>query len=266
VPQDPIWLRPLSCANEGPILFAFPPAGAGPNVFRPWLSWLPPHIELVAVKAPGREDRIGEAPFETATPLVRPIADAISNFATRPFAIFGHSMGGLLGRAVAAHLLATGTADPTRDPPLRLLVVAGIPAPHRPIRDLSLASDGELLKILTEIGGTPAAVLTDPDMYSAYLPCLRADFSVAQSCRRTASPSEAIDVPILALAGTTDRMAPPAECAHWSIWTRRSFTIRVFRGGHFFPITAAHEILPLVTTHLMRAVQCTGASIEERNG
>jgi surfactin synthase thioesterase subunit len=67
VPQDLTWLRPLSCADEGPILFAFPPAGAGPNVFRPWLSWLPAHLELVAVKAPGREDRIGQEPAVRGT-------------------------------------------------------------------------------------------------------------------------------------------------------------------------------------------------------
>jgi surfactin synthase thioesterase subunit len=264
--KDVTWLRPMSEAGDGPILFAFPPAGAGPNVFRPWLPWLPPHLELVAVKAPGREDRISQAPYTTAEPLVRLIGNAIADFATRPFAVFGHSMGGLLAREVAARLLATEAVGPAHGSLLRLLVVAGVPAPHRPMRDLSLASDAELIQMLAEMGGTPAAVLADPHMYSGYLPCLRADFSVAQSCRRPVTSSDSIDVPILALAGSADPMAPPPECAHWSVWTRRSFTIRVFRGGHFFPITSARDVLPLVSAHLIRAAQITGDSPEECDG
>jgi surfactin synthase thioesterase subunit len=266
VPEDLTWLRPLRRSANGPILFVFPPAGAGPNVFRPWLPLLPPQIELVAVKAPGREDRISQPPLVTAEPLAQPIAEAIAGFATRPFAMFGHSMGGLLAREVAARLLAARPSGPVHGPPLRLLVVAGARAPHRPIRDFSQASDAELLQLLADMGGTPQTVLSDPDIYAHYLPCLRADFSVAQSCRQPVTPSGTIDVPILALAGSADQTAPPAECAHWSIWTRRSFSIRVFRGGHFFPITAAHDVLPLVIGHLMRVAGNSEPPTRERHG
>lgn len=266
MPLESAWLRPLSKPADGPILFAFPPAGAGPNAFRPWLPWLPPHIQLVAVKAPGREDRIGQPPFTTAEPLVNPICEAIANFAARPFAIFGHSMGGLLGREVAQRFLAAEAAGPADGSLLRLLVVAGVPAPHRPMRDLSLASDAELLKALANMGGTPQEILADPEMYSSFLPCIRADFAVAQSCRRPVTPNHVIDVPILALAGSADRMAPPAECAHWSVWTRRSFTIRVLRGGHFFPMAAARDVLTLVSGHLAQAGRGTEPRPEGHDG
>jgi surfactin synthase thioesterase subunit len=206
------------------------------------LPYLPSTIEVVAVKAPGREDRIAEEPLRTVAPLADRCAETIVGYAHRPFAFFGHSMGALLAREVAARL---------RSSRLTLLAVAGAAAPDRHVPSYAEASDEQILALLSEWGGTPAAVLTDPSVYSLFMPCLRADFAVAESCRRPLAPDDPLDVPVLALAGSEDRAAAPAECAHWSRWTRGPFTIRVVTGGHFFPFTAAAQLLPMLTSRLV---------------
>lgn len=225
----------------GTVLFAFPPAGAGPSLFRPWLPHIPVGVELVALLAPGRESRLHEPPLQHVRPLADAVAQAVRAYTDRPFAVFGHSMGALLATEVAGRLAAE---------PLELLVVAGSRPPHQPVDDLTTATDAEIVRALATWGGTPEEVLGDPDVLSVFLPGLRADFAVGESCRRPLSADAALDVPILSFVGTDDPLATPGDCAEWGRWSRASFEQRVVEGNHFFPFTRPSAVLSWIGTRL----------------
>jgi surfactin synthase thioesterase subunit len=235
--RDPL-LRPVSGPTTGLLVFAFPAAGAGPTVFRKWLPHRPPGVELVAVHAPGREDRCFEDPIASVTPLADDIAAAIEQYGERPFAIFGHSAGALLGREVAWRLTR-------RSRPLRLFVAAGA-APDAPIgASLADAPDEVLIGAMRDWGGIPEHALQDEDMLDVLLPCLRADMAMADSCRTSHPPAaqDRIDVPIIALAGAEDEAIHWPDFQRWKAWTTAATVIHQVPGGHFFPFEQPEAVL-----------------------
>src|SRR5262245_19608067 len=78
-------------------LFCLPHAGGAASLYRRWADALPPDIELNAVQLPGRENRFSEPPFVRWRPLVEALADGLASKLDKPFALFGHSMGAMLG-------------------------------------------------------------------------------------------------------------------------------------------------------------------------
>src|SRR6187397_2335302 len=115
-------------------LFCLPHAGAGASVFARWSRALPPAIKVRALQLPGRESRLREPPASGMSPLVGELADTIAPVLDRPFAIFGHSMGALIGFELARELRRRGRPGP------RHLLMSGLRAPDRPSRLPPLAA------------------------------------------------------------------------------------------------------------------------------
>jgi surfactin synthase thioesterase subunit len=235
--RDPL-LRVISGPTTGLLVFAFPAAGSGPSIFRRWLPHRPPGLELVAIHTPGREDRCIEPPVSSVTPLADDIAAAIDRYGERPYVIFGHSAGALLGREVAWRLKQ-------RARPLRLFVAAGAAAPDVVVDgSLAEADDATLIGALRDWGGIPDAMLSD-DVLEVILPCLRADVAVADSCRRDYPPTaeDRLDIPIIALAGADDPAIHWPDCQRWLAWTDAPSVAHLVPGGHFFPFEQPAAVL-----------------------
>jgi medium-chain acyl-[acyl-carrier-protein] hydrolase len=227
--RDPL-LRRISGPTTGLLVFAFPAAGSGPSIFRQWLPHRPPGLELVAIHTPGREDRWIEPAVSSVTPLADDIAAAIDRYGERPFVIFGHSAGALLGREVAWRL-------EQRERPLRLFVTAGAATPDVVVNSLAKADDDTLIGAIRDWGGIPDEMLSNEDVLDVILPCLRADMALADDCRRDYPPAadDRLDVPIIALAGADDEAIHFPDCQRWSTWTNAVSVAHRVPGGHFFP-------------------------------
>src|SRR5437868_313632 len=76
-------------------LFCFPFAGGGSAVYRNWVQSLDPSIELIAIEPPGRLSRINERPISDIDEFVEKLVSEMHNLLDRPFAFFGHCLGGL---------------------------------------------------------------------------------------------------------------------------------------------------------------------------
>ncbi|TWA72498.1 medium-chain acyl-[acyl-carrier-protein] hydrolase [Azospirillum brasilense] len=258
------WLqgfRPVSAPRR--TLICFPYAGAGAAVFRDWASDVGPDTELLAVRLPGRESRIGEPPLRRAEDAVSAILDALHPLGDRPLILFGHSLGAALAYATARALVARGC-------PPALLVVSGRRAPHLPSRRLpSHALDDEAFRTrLIALGGTPPEVLACDELMELMLPMLRADFVMSDGFHEDA-PSP-IPVPILAFAGVEDNEATVEEVSAWEQVAGAAFALCTLPGGHFF----LHENRSLIASQVQRSlflwnrrqiVTSNGKSFDEDN-
>ncbi|MGV9302380.1 thioesterase II family protein [Nonomuraea sp. NPDC004354] len=205
-------------------LFCLPWAGAGAGAFQGWAAAAGPELEVLPVVLPGREGRFSE-PFDLD---IAELADAVSARADRPYAFYGHSMGGRLGFEVIRELTRRGERLPRR----LYLGACRPPDLVEPLAALSEVSDEELLGRLIELGGLPEELLAEPELCELVLPVLRADFTWLHEY--VYEPGPPIGVPIEAFAGAEDKSVSVSAMRGWSRHTSAGFTLSVQPGGHFF--------------------------------
>ena len=140
----------LSPASDAPRLLCLHHAGGNGAFYATWSADLAETCEVWTVNLPGRRGRSLEPAITDPDILVAELADAAEGLVDRPLAIFGHSMGALLGYEVARELRRRGC------PPLSALVVSACRAAHlRPGPQAVSRGDAELTGMLRSWGGTP---------------------------------------------------------------------------------------------------------------
>lgn len=222
----------LSCAVPRPAarlrLVCLPYAGAGAGAYRPWSALLGDEVEVWTAQLPGRERRLAEPPLTTMDGLAPPLVEAIAERVPAPYALFGHSMGGLIGYEVARRLVARGGPAPQR------LVVSAARPPHRTasVGAAHALDDGTLTAWLRDLGGIPDELLADPALLGLILPTVRADLSVVASYRP--GTPEPLPLPVDAVAAADDPLVDPDEVAGWAACTGVSFSLTVVPGGHLY--------------------------------
>jgi len=208
-------------------LFCFPHAGGGAGAFRAWPSRLAPRVDVCPIQLPGRENRLRERAFTTITPLIEKLADVLQPYLDVPFALFGHSMGGLVSFELSRQLRRDHRPGPFH------LLVACIRAPQRPKSPpISQLPDDAFLQAMSDrYGGMPTAVLRSAELLELYLPVLRADFTLLDNY--TYVPAEPLACPISAFGGMQDRAFSQEDLAAWREQTRGTFKVRMLPGSHF---------------------------------
>jgi medium-chain acyl-[acyl-carrier-protein] hydrolase len=219
-------------------LFCFSHAGAGVAAYRGWAEAASSRLEVCTIQLPGRENRLRETPSTSLEELASALADAIHSMSERPFAVFGHSLGGIIAFETIRQLRRSGGAIPTA-----LFVSASrapqFPWPHSPVRHL-----GDL-ELLTEVhrryGSVPEVILEDAELRQLLTPALRADMTVMETYRHEAEAP--FGFPIVAFGGDEDRMVGRPDLEGWSEQTSGAFRLRMLAGDHLFLQTRRRELL-----------------------
>lgn len=225
-------------------LFCFPYAGGGTAVFRGWQKQLPTSVEVLTLNLPGREMRFKEPPRVNLADLLDEITPSIIELIDRPFALFGHSMGGLLAFELARRLRASGAAEPA------LLFVSGCRGPHLPERKPPIHGlpEDEFLQRLRTMNGTPQELLQDEELMALLGPVLRADLQLIETWNH--QTEDPLAMPIIATGGEQDDEAWPDELRTWSEHTSTEFQAHLFPGDHFFLNTQRSQLLELLSSQL----------------
>jgi surfactin synthase thioesterase subunit len=181
--------------------------------------------------------------------LIGDLARSIQPYLDRPYTIFGHSMGALVGFELTRRLRALGAPGPEHLIVSAACDPAGRQAPERP---LHLASDALVMAKLRSLNGTPAVLLEDDEFMGLMLPTIRADFEVLETYRyRVEDP---LEVPITVLGGTKDTTVSRLGLTAWSRLSTRGFGLRMFDGDHFYLHHFGPELVGLVTERVTEAV------------
>lgn len=228
-PTSPWIFRPQRRPNARLRLYCFPYAGGAAYAYTKWAELFPHWIEVRAVELPGRGPRVKEPLFSRFDPLLDAVQSALkSEWSQSPFALYGHSMGGLIAFELTRRLRRDQVTVPVA------LVISGRPAPGTPetLRAISNASDDALWQHLRSYNGTPNELLDNPEIRQLFLPILRADFSVVENYGYVVEPP--VTVPIVAAIGTRDPSTPAGSELAWLNATTGTCRIRRYDGDHFF--------------------------------
>jgi pyochelin biosynthetic protein PchC len=231
------WLRVWRAVTHPRLrLVCLPHAGGTAGFYHGWTDHMPTDVELVAVQYPGRQDRLHEPCVEHMDALADQVTDAVAGLLDRPVALFGHSMGASVAYEVTVRLERRYNLSPVR------LFPSGRQAPHRQVaEDIAHLSDDELVDSIRGLGEVDRGILDNRELREFILPPLRADYRLILGYR----PTELVKVaaPITAYAGLSDPGCPIEGARAWSELTTGGFDLRIFPGDHFFPLTAAAQVL-----------------------
>ena len=225
-------------------LFCIPYAGGRAGLFRKWSRGLGECVEVCPVELPGHGRRFAERPLDSVSSLVDQLATDLQTLIDRPFAMFGHSLGGLIAFELAREFRRRFRVEPVR------LLVAAVSAPritgcHPRARVLS---DGELLDRVQRLAGTPQTILDDRELMQMALRVIRADFAAFNAYQYRDEPP--LSCPISAFVGDRDPEVRPQASLAWAYETRNVFSLRRFRGGHFFVQDSEQDVLQVLSEEL----------------
>lgn len=253
------FVRPIPRPGAKMRLFCVPYAGSGAAAYRGWAENVG-DLDVCYVQPPGRENRLGEAPFTSMIELVTDLANGVEPLLDRPYALYGHSLGGIVAFELARELRSRGRTEP-----LHLFASASrapqLPNPYEPIRHL--ADLPMLEEIHKRYDSVPIQVMQDPELRELVVPCLRADITMLETYRHLASPPLACG--ITCFGATEDRAVTADAIGAWSIHTQSKFELHMFEGGHLFLQSGRSGLLSAVRAALNPDSQPVGQALLARD-
>lgn len=252
-------------------LICLPHAGGTAALYRDWARRLGPSVRVHAQELPGRGARRA-LPLQTEWSALIDglLADLHSHLAdpALPFAVFGHSMGSLVGLELIHAIRQRYGRSPV------WFGVSAALAPTRRQRETHWldATYDAMVARLVERGGTPAVLLNERAFLELLLPVLRADFHLcgthphytgAQKQRREAAGAAPLACPITVFAGRDDSATACADdLAAWADETRGPYVEHRFDGGHFFLDETPEPVLAVVAASLADALVQAAAGVK----
>ncbi|MBW5483249.1 thioesterase II family protein [Streptomyces bambusae] len=241
---DSIWLRRYATAAPPRLrLLCLPHAGGSAGFFHSWGHAFGEDVEVMAVRYPGRQERIAEEPWTELEELAAAVAAELTPYTDTPLALFGHSMGATLAYEIALILAERHGIAPA------LLMVSARRAPHLLTpRSAAFGTDEDILAEVKRLGGTDSALLDDEDLRELVLPSIRADFTaVARYAAREGRP---LGCPVVGYVGDGDPDITPDQVAGWARLAPRGFDLKVLPGGHFYLMDERDALLQDIRARL----------------
>lgn len=238
--SDEVWFAYRTPRPDARVrLFCLPHAGGSASIFRTWSAELGASIEVLPVQLPGREARMGEPPFTRLPPLVDTLVEVVRRRLDKPYALFGHSMGALVGFELARALRRRGLPRPVH------LFLASYTAPQVLARTPPAPKTREVEPTLAHKRAQAHAVPGEmtAELLKLVMPTLLADTALCESY--TYQEEEPLECPLSVFRGSEDEVREH-HIEAWRELTRGSFSTRTFLGDHFFLRETPRGLLQLL--------------------
>lgn len=211
-------------------LFCLPYAGSSAMLYIKWKKLLDPSIELYPLELAGRGKRFSAPLYSTFEEAVDDVFRLMNKeIDENPYAIFGHSLGGLIAYEVCHKLSGLSYPNPQH------VFFSGIQAPqHVNQKDKLLHElpEAEFKVEILKLEGTPKEVFESSELAELFIPIIRADYTIYETYRYREKNNK-LTYPITAMGGKRDTITIP-EITDWQDHTENEFKMYLFEGGHFF--------------------------------
>jgi surfactin synthase thioesterase subunit len=215
-------------------------------------------MEVIAVEPPGRLARLDQTPVSDVHLFAAEAAKAMTPLLDKPYALFGHCLGGLtmyetareIHRAaekLPIHLFASGSRPPdliNKEGPFERLLQDRLLSsrlydPFLPIHEQPEGVFADVIRLF-RIDSTEQ-MLKSAELRALVLPVVRAEFEMAANYqyRRQA----AWNFPITCFNGADDLYVTHADILSWGRFTTSSFHVHIRQGEHFLLVDDSDFLL-----------------------
>jgi external thioesterase TEII len=226
-------------------IICLPFAGGNKYSYRAYSGFRNALLNFITLEYPGRGARIKEDLILNLEDLVDDLySQCFALVSEGNYALYGHSMGGLISYLLTKKILANNLSAPKH------LFITGTVGPSAPVRlekKRSLLGKKEFLQEIKDFGGMPDEILKNEELLDFFEPILRADFTLSESYRH--QETSPIDVPITVITGDQEDMAID-EIKTWQRESTQPVDFSVLSGGHFFIYEHVERIITIINNKL----------------
>lgn len=224
-------------------LFCIPFAGGNRYSFQQLEKVVGNTLNMITLEYPGRGSRYGEPLLKRLNDLCDDLFNQVAGRLQSPYAIYGHSMGGLL-----TYLLTQRIRNEQLPLPIHLFISGSrAPSMRRDMPDYHKQPRPEFIKSLRSLGGTTDEILNNSDILELYEPILRADFEAVETYEYESC--DPFNIPLTVFNGLSDRISRE-QAEAWQRETTFPIVLREFPGDHFFILEHTTAIASLIVRNI----------------
>ncbi len=222
-----------------------PYAGGSAAIYSSWKSALMPNVVLRPIELSGRGKRFDETLYKNIDHAVNDVLNIMrSEISKAPYALFGHSMGGIMVYELARKIREEQLPAPFE------IFISGKSAPNiqRERKKFSQMPINEFRKEVLNLGGTPKEFFEHPELLDLFLPILKNDFRLVETYNFIERNS-ILENDLTILLGEHDDLTKEQE-EGWSMLTNQKCSTHYFNGGHFFLNEKTEEVIAILNKKL----------------
>lgn len=210
------------------ILICIPYAGGSGTIYCKWKNHLYSSIELCPIELKGRGKRFKEKFYGSLKEAVKDIYIQIKDKIYDDYAIYGHSLGGLLAYELYYKINEIGSKKPKH------IFFSGCKAPNviREKESIYNLSNYYFMNKIIEFGGVPEELLNNKKLLEVFIPILRNDFKIFETYDYIEKINK-IECNISVLNGKQDSINLEDKLA-WNKLCSEKCRIYNLEGNHFF--------------------------------
>ncbi|OAT84675.1 hypothetical protein A6P54_02675 [Bacillus sp. MKU004] len=227
-------------------LFCFPYAGGSASVYHKWKRLINQNIEIIPIEFNGRGKKISLTHCESFEDLVRESFNEVKSHLSdgEKYALFGHSMGGILVYELANKIFNSDLHNPSK-----IFISGANPPILKRKTKISHLDDDTFLQKVIEIGGTPEEIASNLELREIFLPILKADFSLMENYQP--KRYKHIGKAVVVLYGLYDQITTGETIEYWGEMFDHPIKIYGLNGGHFFIKEDELEVIGIIEANLI---------------
>lgn len=226
--------------TSGIPLVCFPHAGGGRLYYGRWQHLFGGDVDFRVVHYPQRETRAATPMPTSMARLVDDVVEQLGDVLRGGYAVWGHSMGSLVGYEVVRRAQERWGSSPV------VFFSSGSSAPcRRTSGDLrELETPEGLRRVLLRYGGVSEATLHDASFMSYFSPIIKADLTMLHGYQDDSFAT--MECPLVLMEGTRDTV----HVDDWSRYVTEPPELLTFEGGHFFIEEHSEAIAAAISSRL----------------
>lgn len=227
-------------------IFCFPHAGSSASFFAKWKTLIDKKNCIFPVQYPGRENRRNEKFDKSINTIAEEfVKDNIEILNSKPYVIFGHCMGSLIGWEVVKAVKRFDI-----NPPKALIVSSSAPPDKREIDNAKGLSDDEMIEQLCKMGYIDKAITVEKEFFNYYISIMKTDKEMLDFYDYEAQNGIKSGCPIISFNGKEDDKELLIKSFGWSEFTDDKFEQALFNGGHFYLNNNTEDTIKKIETYL----------------